>query len=406
MKQVRVRTLKNIYWLRDIKAKHGCKDCKDITNPVLLDFDHMDDKSFTISRMIGMSQANLSREVAKCEIVCSNCHRVRTQVRKYKTLELSFPGKAIKSKTAMLNFLDKVKLKAQPCTDCNKTYHYSAMDLDHKDPTMKSGEPSDMTWGARSKFLEELEKCIVLCSNCHRLRTSLHQEWNTELLIAEPVIPQKEDNKMTKEPTSYEVDIWLNDPMNWRDVDDPTEEECQKDQDAFVLARARVLELAARPPVDEYGDADNTYRMIFSFSTEAEAEKFSHDLSDPIIDVFSPNIDVKPIHPEPTEQEIAQLAQDRLDRLPANVREWDTRYWKMTEAELKAYRSGPTEDYIVWDDKLVIQGMVGHRLCMEHAWMFVDTEFFPVGHVVAYKAATPAERKLARKLAKERGYIT
>ena len=65
--------------LRKIKEASGCVDCG-ITNHIMLDFDHLKDKKYNISRMIhdGFSGAAIKKEISKCEVVCANCHRVRT----------------------------------------------------------------------------------------------------------------------------------------------------------------------------------------------------------------------------------------------------------------------------------------------------------------------------------------
>ena len=46
--------------------------------------DHVgDDKSFNVSRMSRLgSKRKIDEEIAKCEVVCSNCHRERTQQQK------------------------------------------------------------------------------------------------------------------------------------------------------------------------------------------------------------------------------------------------------------------------------------------------------------------------------------
>lgn len=46
-----------------------------------MDFDHRDPatKQYTVSRMVGRAGTDaILVEVAKCDIVCANCHRVRT----------------------------------------------------------------------------------------------------------------------------------------------------------------------------------------------------------------------------------------------------------------------------------------------------------------------------------------
>jgi hypothetical protein len=68
--------------LSEIKEESGCVDCG-VSNHIILDFDHLHDKKYNISRMIhdGFSWAAIKKEIAKCEVVCANCHRIRTHRR-------------------------------------------------------------------------------------------------------------------------------------------------------------------------------------------------------------------------------------------------------------------------------------------------------------------------------------
>lgn len=68
--------------LKQIKEKSGCVDCGE-KNHIVLDFDHLQNKKYNISRMIhdGFSWEAIKKEIAKCEVVCANCHRIRTHIR-------------------------------------------------------------------------------------------------------------------------------------------------------------------------------------------------------------------------------------------------------------------------------------------------------------------------------------
>ena len=61
--------------------KHPCVDCG-MTDIRVLDFDHIerDKKEFMISTAIknGYSEEVISKEIEKCDIRCSNCHRIKT----------------------------------------------------------------------------------------------------------------------------------------------------------------------------------------------------------------------------------------------------------------------------------------------------------------------------------------
>jgi hypothetical protein len=67
------------------KAETPCVDCKKIFDPVCMDYDHLGSNKFnSISRMIanGNSWERIETEIAKCELVCANCHRIRTSLRR------------------------------------------------------------------------------------------------------------------------------------------------------------------------------------------------------------------------------------------------------------------------------------------------------------------------------------
>lgn len=65
--------------LAKIKEASGCTDCGE-SNPIVLDFDHLKNKKYNISRMVhdGFSWKAIKKEIEKCEVVCANCHRIRT----------------------------------------------------------------------------------------------------------------------------------------------------------------------------------------------------------------------------------------------------------------------------------------------------------------------------------------
>jgi hypothetical protein len=62
-----------------------CADCGGTFHPVAMDFDHVrGEKLNEVSTLLrtGSSLETLKAEIAKCDVVCSNCHRVRTFTRK------------------------------------------------------------------------------------------------------------------------------------------------------------------------------------------------------------------------------------------------------------------------------------------------------------------------------------
>ena len=69
--------------LQEIKAAAGCADCGE-RDPVVLDFDHREgsDKLGDVATMTGGPWRTIEAEVAKCDVVCANCHRRRTHARR------------------------------------------------------------------------------------------------------------------------------------------------------------------------------------------------------------------------------------------------------------------------------------------------------------------------------------
>jgi hypothetical protein len=58
--------------------EHPCVDCGE-SDPVVLEFDHLRDKKFGIAQGIRDREwQSVLDEIAKCEVVCANCHRRRT----------------------------------------------------------------------------------------------------------------------------------------------------------------------------------------------------------------------------------------------------------------------------------------------------------------------------------------
>jgi hypothetical protein len=68
----------------DDRKNRPCADCSEVRPPEAMDFDHLsDDKVDSISALVSSlcSVEKLEAEITKCEVVCANCHRVRTWTR-------------------------------------------------------------------------------------------------------------------------------------------------------------------------------------------------------------------------------------------------------------------------------------------------------------------------------------
>lgn len=68
------------------KEAHGCSDCRNKFPHYILEFDHRPehdkiDVVYRVLRNYGPEAA--WEEVKKCDVVCSNCHKVRSYMREH-----------------------------------------------------------------------------------------------------------------------------------------------------------------------------------------------------------------------------------------------------------------------------------------------------------------------------------
>jgi hypothetical protein len=149
-----------------------------------MDFDHRDPskKLFTIAggHALLMSRAKLIAEVEKCDVVCANCHALRTYAglmerRRRSTQEEWTPGTSAyierkrahwRASATMLN-----ELRDVPCLDCGRRFPPCVMQFDHREHATKKFMVSQNRSGAHSTILAEVAKCDIVCTNCHRDRT-------------------------------------------------------------------------------------------------------------------------------------------------------------------------------------------------------------------------------------------
>lgn len=65
---------------------------------------------------------------------------------------------------------DLVQLFGNKCQDCGQSFPQCCYDFHHLDPTEKDHNISHMLTLSPERLLIEKEKCVMLCSNCHRIR--------------------------------------------------------------------------------------------------------------------------------------------------------------------------------------------------------------------------------------------
>jgi len=78
------RALRNRQTLDEYKLQIGCADCGYNKHAAALEFDHLPGtfKSQTVASLMYRSWERIWQEIAKCELVCANCHAIRTAERR------------------------------------------------------------------------------------------------------------------------------------------------------------------------------------------------------------------------------------------------------------------------------------------------------------------------------------
>jgi hypothetical protein len=105
---------------------------------------------------------------------CKSCQRAYHRLY-YQQHKSCFIAKNRRNKNRQRKRLRNILLevKKQPCQDCGGTFHPWVMELDHREGTKKEAAVANLVSKGctDARLLEEIEKCDVVCANCHRMRT-------------------------------------------------------------------------------------------------------------------------------------------------------------------------------------------------------------------------------------------
>lgn len=145
-----------------LKQGSPCFDCKSFFPYYVMEFDHRDPKTKfkNVSALVTYQNDIFIEEIAKCDLVCGNCHNIRTAGRK--------PAR----KKEPANWDYYIQSKQLPCMDCKISYSHTVVEFDHRAPSTKVMQVSELVWrGTLDALKKEIAKCDILCRNCHRIHT-------------------------------------------------------------------------------------------------------------------------------------------------------------------------------------------------------------------------------------------
>jgi len=105
---------------------------------------------------------------------CKTCASLKTKEQRLKRRKNPEYIKQFNAKITEANKLNKraaVEYMGNSCFDCGGSFPDSVYDFHHLDMSTKEMNPSRvLRLKDRTKVMAELDKCVLLCANCHRIR--------------------------------------------------------------------------------------------------------------------------------------------------------------------------------------------------------------------------------------------
>lgn len=147
-------TIKKNAIIRDLKSS-GCLCCPEL-DPACLAYHHRpgEKKISSVSALRNGSTKRVLAEIAKCDLLCANCHA-----------KIHNPGLPARQPYRQTKRLLLEQRKSGGCLRCGLR-DYRCLTFHHR-TNNKLDSIANLLAGKLSIFLAELEKCDVLCFNCH-----------------------------------------------------------------------------------------------------------------------------------------------------------------------------------------------------------------------------------------------
>ncbi len=104
---------------------------------------------------------------------CKSCFNLDQKARSKKHYENNkdyYFARNKKDRISLREFYIQLKHN-KPCLDCKDVFPWWILEFDHRDPSTKVDDVSSLVKVSKRKLLEEIDKCDLICSNCHKERT-------------------------------------------------------------------------------------------------------------------------------------------------------------------------------------------------------------------------------------------
>ncbi len=138
-------------------SKCGLIGCVDIFS---FHHNNPEKKDFQLSHVFTYSWEKIQKELDKCELLCGNCHM---------EIHHNIYKNTWQNKRRHQNKKRAIKYLGGNCIQCGYEKKMSALAFHHQDKKEKSFTISSYLHRKREILRPELDKCILLCINCHRI---------------------------------------------------------------------------------------------------------------------------------------------------------------------------------------------------------------------------------------------
>jgi 5-methylcytosine-specific restriction endonuclease McrA len=128
-------------------------------------------------------------------------HRMRTYTPEQKARK-SFVSHEAAIKRSRVNKAHFIREMGGRCVRCGFNEHPWGLEFDHVDPTTKMANPGRiLSWKSQYAIKRELDKCQLICSNCHKLKTMAFGPGG-----------RTGNHPTTEESRKCALEIWTKDP--------------------------------------------------------------------------------------------------------------------------------------------------------------------------------------------------
>lgn len=161
-------------WFYELKRdEYECTRCGE-DRPPTLDFHHPDQKELSVSEMVndGYSKASIREEIDRCLVLCANCHRKEHQKRPNDVSEREVSDADIAEVSEHAARKERrrwlfARKRRDGCSRCSVS-DPRCLDFHHEDEKTRGIGKMGSFGHNRNEIRAELEKCVLLCANCHR----------------------------------------------------------------------------------------------------------------------------------------------------------------------------------------------------------------------------------------------